>query len=126
MVNKREIGTRYEEMACDYLHKNGVHMLEKNFRCRQGEIDIIGQDKETLVFFEVKYRATMKNGAAEEAVTPEKQRKICRTADYYRYCHNYGEDRPIRYDVIAINGKGTEMTLVWYQNAFSHVYGRHR
>ncbi len=53
-MNKREIGAAYEEAAAVFLEKKGVRILERNFRCRQGEIDLIGRDGEYLVFFEVK------------------------------------------------------------------------
>lgn len=123
IVDKKSIGTHYEQMACNYLKEKDVLVLEKNFRCRQGEIDLIGYDKEYLVFVEVKYRATKRMGAAAEAVTAGKQRKICRAADYYRYLRCIGDDRPIRYDVIAIqkNKAGCD-SIEWYRNAFNHIF----
>ena len=67
-MNKREIGDNYELLAADYLRNNGVKILVKNYRNRFGEIDLIGYDGETLVFFEVKYRNNLQSGYAEEAV----------------------------------------------------------
>lgn len=124
-MNKREIGTRYEEEACAYLEKNGVLIKERNFRCRQGEIDIVGTQEGYLVFFEVKYRATDKGGLPEEAVNYAKQKKICRTGDYYRMLHGYSDDRPVRYDVIGISGRDS-MEIRWYKNAFPHIYRENR
>ena len=66
--NKRETGTRKEELAADFLTRRGVKILERNFRCRQGEIDLIGMDGQYLVFVEVKYRKTARNGMPAEAV----------------------------------------------------------
>lgn len=125
-MNKREIGCKYEEKACEYMQKQGFRVLERNFRCRQGEIDVIGEQDGYLVFVEVKYRMTKTSGTAEEAVTYAKQKRICRTADYYRYKHQIGNDRPIRYDVIAIQGeaKDEKEEIRWYQNAFWHIYAR--
>lgn len=120
-MNKREIGTKYEELACVYLEKNGVLIKEKNFRCRQGEIDIVGKQGGYLVFFEVKYRKTDRSGLPEEAVTYNKQKRICRTADFYRMLHGYSDDRPVRYDVIGINGTDRPK-IRWYRNAFPHIY----
>ena len=120
-MNKRAAGKKYEEKACQYLETRGVAITEKNFRCRQGEIDLIGFHGEYLVFVEVKYRAG-NAGHAAEAVTGAKQRRICRTADYYRYRHGMGEDRAIRYDVVAIQGKEDDLRIVWYQNAFPHIF----
>ncbi|HBA68937.1 MAG TPA: YraN family protein [Lachnospiraceae bacterium] len=121
-MNKRTIGKEYEEKACRYLEERGVAILERNFRCRQGEIDIIGIHGEYLVFAEVKYRATAYSGNAAEAVTAAKQRRICRTADYYRYRHRIGDERAVRYDVIAIQGAGEKIAINWYRNAFFHVW----
>ena len=121
-MNKREVGTQYEIRACEYMQKQGFRVLMRNFRCRQGEIDIIGEHEGYLVFVEVKYRSAATSGDAAEAVTPSKQ-KICRTADYYRYTHGISENSPIRYDVVAIQG---EKEIRWYQNAFCHVYAGHR
>lgn len=125
-MNKRETGERYEQAACDYLRARGVAVLEKNFSCRQGEIDIIGRYEEYLIFAEVKYRTSGKFGTAEAAVTTGKQKKICRVADYYRFLHGIGDDNPIRYDVIAIQKQENgDDTIKWYQNAFCHIYTKH-
>lgn len=117
-MNTRKTGTEYEEKAAEYLGKQGVRILEKNYRNRNGEIDLIGRDKEYLIFFEVKYRKSMKAGAPAEAVTFYKQKKICQVADYYRLTHGIGEFCAVRYDVISICGE----EITWYQNAFSHIY----
>lgn len=123
-MNKREIGSHYEDIACEYMQKYGFRLLERNFRCRQGEIDIVGKHEGYLVFAEVKYRTDAVSGNAEEAVTYTKQKRICKTADYYRYLHKIGEDTPIRYDVIAIQGEKQKEEIHWYQNAFWHVYNK--
>ena len=105
-------------MAVDYLSEKGMEILERNFRCRQGEVDIIGRHEGYLVFVEVKYRKNVKYGVATEAVTATKQRRICRVADYYRYLHHCGDNVAVRYDVLAIQG----VEIEWVKNAFSHVY----
>ena len=120
-LNKRAVGKRYEEIACRDMQKNGFQVAELNFRCRQGEIDIIGYDGEYLVFAEVKYRMTGYSGNAVEAVTVAKQRKICRVADYYRYKHGIGDFSPIRYDVVTVDGIGANERIDWYKNAFYHI-----
>ena len=116
-MNTRKIGTEKEQKAASFLTENGLHILTRNFRCRQGEIDIIGMHEGYLVFVEVKYRKTTNCGTALEAVTPAKQGKICRVADYYRYSHRCGMDTPVRYDVLAIQGDEVR----WVQNAFPHI-----
>lgn len=117
-LNKREIGSQYEDMAVQYLEQNGFTVLERNYRNRKGEIDIIGRHQDYLVFAEVKYRHTPSKGSPEEAVGFYKQRTICKVADYYRMLHEIGEFSPVRYDVLAIYGSD----ITWHQNAFSHIY----
>ncbi|NBJ91506.1 YraN family protein [Parablautia muri] len=119
-MNQKEIGKRYEEKAAAYLEENGFTLLAKNFRCRQGEVDLIGIHDNCLVFVEVKYRKSTMSGTPEDAVVPAKQRKICLVSDYYRIRHPLESTRQIRYDVVAISGE----TVSWYQNAFPYDTGK--
>lgn len=121
-MNKRELGIQYENLACEYLKKNEFLIRARNFRSRQGEIDIIGLHSGALVFVEVKYRTNVSAGLPEEAVNFIKQKKICRTADYYRMLYKYSDNSPVRYDVIGINKKEGETQIRWYQNAFPHIF----
>lgn len=116
-MNKREKGAQKEEQVCACLLSEGVNIVERNFRNRQGEIDIIGYDGEYLVFFEVKYRSGKSKGSAAEAVGFAKQRKICRVADYYRVIHRCTEDTPIRFDVVAVDGE----RMKWIKDAFDYI-----
>lgn len=116
-MNKRETGTKYEEHAAAYLITRGLVLLERNFRCRQGEVDLIGIHEECLVFAEVKYRKNAKSGMPEEAVDIKKQTRICMVSDYYRLTHPKECARQVRYDVVAI----CREDIVWYQNAFPYI-----
>lgn len=116
-MNTRAKGAQKEEQVCACLLSGGVKILERNFRSRQGEIDIIGCDGEYLVFFEVKYRGGTGKGSAAEAVGAAKQRKICKVADYYRMLHHCPEDTPVRFDVVAVDGEKME----WIKNAFYYA-----
>ena len=116
MKNRRETGTQYEKMAAAYLQKQGYEIIEQNFRCRQGEIDIIAQDGEYLFFCEVKYRSTEQKGHPLEAVTVQKQHRISRTALYY-IAKKGLIDVPCRFDVIGILDK----EIVLYKNAFDFI-----
>ena len=78
-MNRRETGSRYEKQAAVFLEQKGYEILEMNFRCRRGEIDLVARDGEYLVFVEVKYRADLRCGRPAEAVTPAKIQRI-RTA----------------------------------------------
>lgn len=111
----RETGQRGEETAVRFLSDRGVRILERNFRDRDGEIDIIGEEDGTLVFFEVKYRSSARWGDPAEAVTPEKQRTISRTARYYLYKTGRGTEIPMRFDVVCVTGK----EIRWIRDAFS-------
>ena len=81
--NNRETGSYYERMAGVYLTEKGYEILEYNYRCRFGEIDIIARDGDYLVFCEVKYRADDRKGTPAEAVDYAKQRVISKSALYY-------------------------------------------
>ena len=115
-MNTRETGAQREKLACEYLEKQGVRIKERNFRCRQGEIDIIGYDGNYLVVFEVKYRRNTSRGSASEAVGYGKQRKICSVFDYYRMIHKCKENQSVRFDVIAMDGD----KIQWIKNAFPY------
>lgn len=119
-MNTRQQGADKEQLAADYLTAQGMRIVERNFRNRQGEIDIIGYHKHYLVFVEVKYRSSKNKGSALAAVDVRKQRQICKVADYYRYMHRLGDNTMVRYDVIAIQGD----TIQWIQNAFQHIFTR--
>lgn len=112
----RQTGAEKEALAVVYLEKQGFTVRERNFRCRQGEIDIIGEDGEYLVFLEVKYRKNRSYDSALAAVGEAKKRRICRTADYYRYRKHISQDTPVRYDVVGIQGE----EIIWIKNAFFH------
>ena len=117
-MNNRKIGTYYEREAVQYLEELGVRICDLNYRCRQGEIDIIGYDGSCLVFFEVKARDSLNGGYGAEAVNFKKQCTICRVADYYRMKHDINEFTEIRYDCVTIDqGK-----VAWIKNAFAHIW----
>lgn len=120
-MNKRQVGDYYESLACAYLLKEGVTIVERNYRALRGEIDIIARDGRYLVFIEVKYRKDKRYGAPEAAVTISKQRQICKLSKLYLYSKKKSTDFPIRYDVIAITDIDNTATIRWYKNAFDYV-----
>lgn len=121
-MNKRETGSAWEQRAAEYMQERGMLIRERNYRNRQGEIDIIGSHEGYLVFVEVKFRSSTAKGYALQAVDRRKQRQICKVADYYRYTHGLGENIPVRYDVVAVQGE----EIIWVQNAFPHIYSHGR
>lgn len=120
--NLRKTGKEMEDLAADYLSSRGVRILERNFRSREAEIDIIAREDRTLLFVEVKARKTgEKSGSGAEAVGAAKQKRICRCADYYM--HEKGVDpfsTSIRFDVIEITMK-SDCSIRWIRNAFSYI-----
>ena len=114
-MNRRTTGTAYEQIAADYVRKQGISIREMNYRISLGEIDIIGEDEECIIFIEVKYRKTAFYGYPWEAVSAHKRRQICKVAR--QYCYSKNIKKKIRYDVVSICGAETE----WFQNAFEHV-----
>jgi len=113
-MNNRKIGASYEEKAARHLAETGFKIIERNFRCRIGEIDLIAWDKNYLCFIEVKYRAGLSKGHPAEAVTENKQQKIAKTAQYYMLIKNIPQDTPCRFDVAVI--LDNEISLI--KNAF--------
>lgn len=113
-MNKRKLGTFYENAACEYLRDRGILILEQNYRCKMGEIDIIGKENDCIIFFEVKYRKTEEYGQTLAIVDYKKQKRICRCAAYY--CMQHPHVHMIRYDVIGI----TDTKIEWIKNAFMH------
>lgn len=103
MYDKKAIGKYGEDMACDYLKHNEYYILERNFNCKQGEIDIVAYDNKSneIVFIEVKTRTNFNYGFPSEAVNKLKQKHILNCVKYYLYCKRL-EDRFIRIDVIEI------------------------
>ncbi len=105
MENKRKTGGRYEEIAAAFLQERGYRILERNFRDRFGEIDLVARDGRYLVFVEVKYRRDSGSGYPEEAVDARKQARLRHTASGYLYSRHYPQDMPCRFDVVSILGE---------------------
>ncbi len=99
--HRNNIGKVGEDIAARYLLSHRYLLVERNFRIRYGEIDIIAREKETLVFVEVKTRVGNVYGTPEEAVTPRKLQEVVRTGEYYRLQHPDGS-KSYRVDVISL------------------------
>lgn len=104
-VNRRKEGSFYERRAGDYLTGQGLTLVEFNFSCRLGEIDLVAREGPCLVFVEVKYRRSRRFGLPEEAVGPSKMRTIRKVADYYCLTHGICQMTPVRFDLVAIEGE---------------------
>lgn len=115
---RRSLGERGEVLAWEYLLKKGYKILEKNYRCKIGEIDIIACHQKRLLFIEVKTRSSEHYGPPEEAVTLFKQKKIIKIAEWFRK-EKGCQQMPAAFEVIAIDWDGVrEPRLRHIPNAF--------
>lgn len=112
-MNKRKIGSLQEEIATDYLQANGFVILERNYRCKVGEIDVIACKDDIIRFIEIKYRKNYNYGYPSEAVSRTKQLKIIRSAQWYINQNKLG-DINCSFDVISICGNNIEYIFNCY------------
>lgn len=101
LSDKQRQGRRWEQAALAYLQRHGLVLVEANFQCKGGEIDLIMQDGETLVFVEVRQRAGTAHGGAAASITPAKIRRMVRAAQLYLM--GLPVEPPCRFDVVAID-----------------------
>jgi putative endonuclease len=122
MMKRRETGIRGENLACEFLGNNGYTILERNFRCPSGEVDIIAQRDNTLVFVEVRTKSSRQFGTPEESITPVKMEHLRNAAAYYRQSRN-NLPESWRIDVIAIemNHRGQVSRIELIENAVSEA-----
>ena len=102
----RKLGAVAEQRAAVFLSGLGYRVLERNFTCRMGELDIVAQDGDTVVFVEVRSRASLSYGLAAETIVMAKRRKLIKTASLYAQAR--GLDCPMRFDVVAFGPEGLE------------------
>ena len=115
---RQALGLSGEDLACAELERRGYAIVERRYRTRVGEIDIIAKDGLTIVFVEVKARMTQDFGGAAAAMTGWKQRRIARMAVDYLARQNL-HDCPCRFDVVAIDFNESEPCVIVYPNAFN-------
>jgi len=109
-----EQGNLAENTAATFLQQQGLTLVEKNFRCKYGEIDLVMREGNTLVFVEVRLRTSDKFGGAALSINPSKQQKLSRTAEQYLQLHG---DCNCRFDAILM--QSTDINAVeWVKNAF--------
>ncbi len=114
-LNKRQQGQAYEQMAEQFLSRHCLKLIERNFSCRSGEIDLIMRQGKCFVFIEVKYRTHRHFGSASEAVNWHKQQKLKRTALFWLQKNGFSIDQTeCRFDVVTIEGQ--EHHIEWHTN----------
>lgn len=121
-MDRQKIGKDAEQQAQKYLRQQGLRIVETNFHCRFGEIDIIALEQSTLVFIEVRARRHQGWGGASASVDLRKQRKISKAAAFFLTGNNRFHQWPCRFDVIAYENpkcsNSGDSCPVWYKDAF--------
>lgn len=117
MSSKRETGQQIEDIAARYLQRRGVRITARNVYSRGGELDLVGLDGDTVVFFEVRYRGRGSLVSAEESVGYHKQQRVLRAANYYLHRHGLWNAQA-RIDVVAVSPGGLKRFKIhWIKNA---------
>lgn len=118
MYQRHETGKVGEDIATTYLQQIGYEIIQRNFECKQGEIDIIAKDKDEIVFVEVKTRASALYGEPKDAVDRIKKKHIYRSAEFYIYIKHL-ENHPVRMDVIEVYKKQGKFKVHHIKNAIT-------
>lgn len=116
-----QIGIDAELLACRYLQKQGFKLLQQNYRCTKGEIDLIMQDQAVIVFVEVRYRSSKDYGSALETINKAKISKLKNSATYFLQKKNWLYRMDSRFDIVAINASESGEEIDWIKNAFMMV-----
>jgi len=113
-------GQLVESQVSEYLQQHGFCLLKANFRCRVGEIDLIGRHQHHLVFVEVRFRSNALYGSAADSVDFRKQQKLIRSAELFLQQHPHLENCACRFDVVAVTMEAESklLDIDWIQNAF--------
>lgn len=117
----QQIGNHAEQRAKNYLQNLGFKFVENNYHSKYGEIDLIMQDQDSLVFVEVRYRDNESHGGGIATITRSKKSKLIKTATCYLLEKNLWEKIPARFDVIAMSPFENE-EIVWIKDAFGVNY----
>jgi putative endonuclease len=116
--NRKKIGNDAEETARIYLQKQGLILLERNYRCYSGELDLIMRDRDMIVFVEVRSKSRIDYGHPAETITRAKQKKIIRAATHFLQKKAWLYKVYSRFDVVAIEYLSDKYKLDWIKNAF--------
>ena len=116
---RQQAGREAEAFALQYLQQQGLRLIEQNWLCKRGELDLVMLDGDTVVFVEVRYRRHIGWGGAIESVDFRKQEKLVTAAQLFLQQVPEWADHPCRFDVIAIEGDpGSAAPLSWIRSAF--------
>jgi putative endonuclease len=114
---RQRLGMQGESMACTELERLGYHIIERRYRTRFGELDIVARDADTVVFVEVKTKTDAAYGDPAEAVTRQKQRRLVSMAEDYVASHAL-DNTPCRFDVVGVDVSAVPSAITVYRDAF--------
>lgn len=117
--NTNSQGQQAEQTAEQFLRRQGLRYCSRNYRCKVGEIDLVMEDGDILVFVEVRLRSNRHFGMGAESVTWHKQQKIIRASQHYLLRCGLLDKRPCRYDVVALCAPDSDTDIQWLPNAFA-------
>lgn len=117
-MQRKEAGGAAEAAACRFLERQGLTLLERNFRCRNGEIDLIMRDGPVVALVEVRLRSTARFGGAAGSVDWKKQQRLIAAARYLTLVRSELRKHPFRFDVIALEPEGPDLQIHWIKDAF--------
>jgi len=117
MIKTGMLGNRAEKLAAKYLQQRKLTLIETNYRCKLGELDLVMWDQDYLVFVEVRYRKSQGFGGALESIDRHKQAKLLKAAQHYLITRNQNEP-PARFDIICMTGQLSKPQYQWIKNAF--------
>jgi putative endonuclease len=113
------VGRKWEASAAEFLKAQGVTIIARGYRCRLGELDLIGKDERGLIVIEVRARRDHEHGSALESVVPAKRQRMVRATRHFLMRNPSWNARPIRFDIIAIDAiESAAPVMTWVKNAF--------
>ena len=117
----KALGDQYENAAAAMLERAGLHLVQRNYRCKAGEIDIVARDGVTLVFVEVRARRPGRFGGAAVTVDARKQRRLCAAAQHFLQSRRTSASQACRFDVITFEPRqsGSDLEIQWIPGAFT-------
>lgn len=115
---RKDVGDQGEALALQHLEAAGLKLLQRNYRCKGGEIDLVMRDERTLVLVEVRFRKDRSFGGAAASVTLGKQTRLLRAAQHLLQTHSAYRHYRARFDLIAIDGEGDKTEIKWIKDAF--------
>lgn len=118
VFNRQQRGKQAEDEACRFLESKNMRLLQPNYRCYFGEIDLIMLDREDIVFVEVRSKSRTDYGSASESINHNKKIKLVKTATHFLQMKKWVDKVNSRFDVIAIHFIDGKRELEWFKNAF--------